>query len=241
MTLPRGGSVSSKGGFTLPGRVCLVLTDEQARGLRTLAEMRAEEDRPPHPGVDQGREAREARTNRKELPRTGVKPPEFPEVICMKCGRQFEQTIRGRQLCPDCWSFEEYLAKPVRGQGSSAEASPVTVVAPQADGQIPDPGAVTGKFRKAPALSAKFSFLARHQGTSTGDMAKGLGLARTTVRDAIDELREMGLVEVGDDGGVRLTEFGERVAEESLPQVKSEDDSQGPDSTRGEPGRVSST
>ena len=217
VTGPAADSRWRDGGFTIPGRVCLVLTEEQVRRLQTLAEMRAEGGSIPDGGVDQ---ETEAGTDRKEPP-GNAKPLEFPKVVCMKCGKRFEQTIRGRQLCPDCWSFEEYISKPVKAPGGLVEPPAPAAILPQPTDQLPDPGAITWKFRKAPALLTKFRFLARHQGTSPGAMAKDLDLARTTVRDAIDELRKMGLAEVGEDSGVRLTEFGEQVARESLPQVAS--------------------
>jgi hypothetical protein len=228
-TTPTKGSIRTRGGFTLPGRVCFVLSEEQTAGLLDAAEMVARQTGGRVGHLRLQAELVEERgprdTNEGDFRGEVEVPKEFPMVICTGCGKMFEQTIRGRQLCPDCWSLEEYRAMPVKAQGGSAEAPSIDIPVPQMGGQIPDARAVNERFRKAPALSAKFRFLARHPGTTTGQMAKDLGLTRTTVREAIEELANLGLLEVGENG-IRLTEFGGKVAEEILPQVAGKDDPQ---------------
>ena len=208
--------------FVLPthGPYVMLTMDEARMVERTVNDLRGEvaslEDRL---AVAYLRLGEQTATSPSQLPQiqpsTMTPEPEPPErrsnagwplVICEKCGREFEQTIKGRTKCPDCWSLEEYMQKPIR-----QAAPPPPVSAPQPQPVDPVQVAVARLSKSLPLLRVLRHF-ADHSGQKVVDVAKELQLTRGTASDRVNDLVRLGLM-VKENGGFKLTELGEKAKE----------------------------
>lgn len=132
----------------------------------------------------------------------------LPMVVCQRCGTKFEQTIPGRTKCPDCWSLEEYLSKPVEvpSPPSPAPTSAAIQASPQA-APVDDFSVIVKRLERSPNFLVTLRYVGDHPAMKVVDIAKEMKLGRGTVSDRVNDLVRAGLVEK-ENGGFKLTAKG---------------------------------